>query len=920
MGKNRSVHDRLEKSSIQDWKSSLVSAREEGNLEEEAEACRALGDLYRDRGKLEMATKWHRAALELCIAMNDKILICRAYGVLGITFMKQKLWEKAIESHRHHLEIAISEADKIEEQRANCNLGDTYLNWCSEIILPENIKLCFEHLEKSLSLALFIFTTAVDRKTRDSSQLMLADANMNLAVAYDLKEDFLNAENFYKEALNIAIKIDEKETQCHIYENLSAHYSLRKDWEKSIENIHILLKLAKDIKYDHCTADALCNMGDTFFKMGEYKSALESFQSYLALIQVHWPNDCQLVEKAKYNIETVLNAIKNKEKIGKLEKQLQKCSENEKFSLYGQLGDCYSSLDMHQEALKIFESQLKYLDKNASQQDEAILYYNLGVLSESLKKHRDAVNYHKKEMTLISPNNKKEMAIVLCNLATSMDSCGENSSVVIDMYRQSLKFAKEINDIQIQINCLSNIKYVMENTNMIEGLLEISNELSTLEVAMRLDEENEDEDEKDGFSYFAGRNASKGMKSFVANYIRLKPKKKGSSLNVRKERTKNKKPRNNQITEKYNNVKAVARTKKISIVEKDDEESQEQIIEKRKAIYTIQESSDNFNEEDFEIASEPYFINENPFYESSPFSSTNLTKSFTGSEQINPQQTQSPSIEKVICKDVDSVLFELVKSSKNIDMEMKLNRGQCNSFFEYLKGRKDIEILNLSKCNISEFSSWNVGSIVSLNISSNLLNDRTISHFCSFVSNCRQLEMLDVSYNFFTEHGLCLVLNSLGNCLLLNKLSIAHCHLVDWNNFDFTNWKYIFRRLKNLDFSSQNQWNKKIIDFLLDCHNLKELNISHNNVVLLNELYFMPNLKILIAENCQLVDEGIYELIEKSAKLEQLDLSENIKLTNCLLFETALKKSFTLKEVIVKGTGFDENELENIDTLVEICI
>lgn len=88
MTKNKSIHDRLEKSSIRDWNNALEKARKEGNLEAEADIMTSMGNIYRDRGKTGIASKFHKSALEVYATLNDRALVASAYGQLGITYMK----------------------------------------------------------------------------------------------------------------------------------------------------------------------------------------------------------------------------------------------------------------------------------------------------------------------------------------------------------------------------------------------------------------------------------------------------------------------------------------------------------------------------------------------------------------------------------------------------------------------------------------------------------------------------------------------------------------------------------------------------------------------------------------------------------------------------------------------------------------
>ncbi|EDV26009.1 uncharacterized protein TRIADDRAFT_55680 [Trichoplax adhaerens] len=76
------------------------------DLNQEAEICNALGELYFRNGEYRKAVKIHREELILCEALNDRLGVAIANRKIGENLCELRQFDQALDHVKEHLKIA----------------------------------------------------------------------------------------------------------------------------------------------------------------------------------------------------------------------------------------------------------------------------------------------------------------------------------------------------------------------------------------------------------------------------------------------------------------------------------------------------------------------------------------------------------------------------------------------------------------------------------------------------------------------------------------------------------------------------------------------------------------------------------------------------------------------------------------------
>ena len=218
---------------------------------------------------------------------------------------------------------------------------------------------------------------------------------------------------------------------------------------------------------------------------------------------------------------------------------------------------------------------------------------------------------------------------------------------------------------------------------------------------------------------------------------------------------------------------------------------------------------------------------------------------------------------------IESTSFELTdffsEKTKNLNISSnKIELNYDNSVLQF----NQLETLYASSCKLSENFINNILTLNSLKNISLAETNITYVDFQSILSS--KLEFVDVSNNNFSNFNHHININT-----SLKHLDISSCHIKEGTFFDL-----VFEKLLNLKCLIA-RFNSNTNGICVKhVHGLEILDISGSEFIRSSEdlhfLNYLPNLKVLIMNNCNLNDEHINVLSRINfTNLEVLSLSEN---------------------------------------------
>ncbi len=208
---------------------------------------------------------------------------------------------------------------------------------------------------------------------------------------------------------------------------------------------------------------------------------------------------------------------------------------------------------------------------------------------------------------------------------------------------------------------------------------------------------------------------------------------------------------------------------------------------------------------------------------------------------------------------------------------------------ELIKQHKEkIAIISISNCEINGtcFKQLQDQPITDVALNGTSLTKEGLACVCA-LKTLRRLK-LDNHYN--------LTKDSLEQISVhkddLEQLMFPRCDLTDEHFSDFPK----FKNLIYLDISKNQRLTKAALKFAVYSTKLEGINISHDNLISIEDLAMLkhlPDLKILILNNCKLEDRDIKRVVELFPQTQNLHVFSNPKLTSTTLEHAAKLKKLT---------------------------
>jgi len=262
--------------------------------------------------------------------------------------------------------------------------------------------------QKSVEYGMAAFGIAT--KTEDETRS--AVALKNIGSAYYLQSDYVHGLDFFKQALEVNLEINNREEIAASYNNLGLIYNNLGYYQEALKNHLSQLKINEEDKNLKGIAISKRNIGNIYNNLGENDKAIDYYQSAGDISEQL--GDTNSVATTLINLGVVNMEI----------------GEFDKSRVY-------------------FDRALNIKERMKDVGNIAIIYSNLGVIQRSLGNYPLAVENSQKALQLYtSLKNKQGEAITLINLA-DVNLKLSNPAKSLEYLSQALKIAEEIDSKKI---------------------------------------------------------------------------------------------------------------------------------------------------------------------------------------------------------------------------------------------------------------------------------------------------------------------------------------------------------------------------------------------------------------------------------------------------------------------------------------
>ncbi len=209
------------------------------------------------------------ALINKCPNLNEPEIEGKARNIFCDLLFRTGSYAEVIEQSRQVLAIASKYNDLKLKRSAYKNLGNA-----NEKLGTEYYSQAKEFYENALQIDILL-----------QNKLDQASDYNNLGNILEKLKDFENAVNMYEKALLIIINFENKSGQCTIYTNLGALHQSINNFKQAIKYQNKCLKLSQEIKDEESETNACLNLGYCYFAINDFQTALNFFQAALPIAQ-----------------------------------------------------------------------------------------------------------------------------------------------------------------------------------------------------------------------------------------------------------------------------------------------------------------------------------------------------------------------------------------------------------------------------------------------------------------------------------------------------------------------------------------------------------------------------------------------------------------------------------------------------------
>lgn len=251
---------------LDNYSTSLEIARKIENNKLIADAQQSIGLLHRYFGNYDESILFHINALKNYEFLKDSSSMAAATNSLGVIYRNLGYYETAYRYYTKALKLRKELDDKHELSESYNDLGSFY--W----------------YKGNYAKALEYYSLALDlRRIYCESKDHLAGSLNNIGNTYRELNKPDKAFLYYKESLELSIKIGDQKLSAVTQKNLAELFKKEKKYDESIEYLNKAFVLADSVNYTRVKLELFFLAYEIYKAKGDINNSLTNFEKYIAL-------------------------------------------------------------------------------------------------------------------------------------------------------------------------------------------------------------------------------------------------------------------------------------------------------------------------------------------------------------------------------------------------------------------------------------------------------------------------------------------------------------------------------------------------------------------------------------------------------------------------------------------------------------
>ncbi len=289
--------------------------------------------------------------------------------------------------------------------------------------------------------------------------------------------------------LTLSLKYtDETKKQSEIYQTIGMVYFYKNDFSAALNNFKNALNLAISIENDSLTARRYSDVGVVYDYLGAYDKAVEN---YIAALSIFDKNNDKLSKAKIYNNLGIISQNRGKisQAIDYYNKSLEikikyKAPETEIANTYVNIGTAFEHTKQYDDALINYFKAEKIFKKDYSKKHLSLCFNNIAGIY-LYKNILDSSEYYLKQSTKINIEINNELGLSSDYTIKGEIFNKENQPDSAIFYlNKALDLTKKLNTLVKKQQILSSIISVFQNSNDFEQAFEYQSQLMTLKDSL----------------------------------------------------------------------------------------------------------------------------------------------------------------------------------------------------------------------------------------------------------------------------------------------------------------------------------------------------------------------------------------------------------------------------------------------------
>ena len=345
-----------------------------------------LGLIYRELGYYDRSLVYHKKALEIHQALEDRVGMAIDYGYMGLVYHHKGQLDDALQYHKKALEIHQALEDRVSMARAYGNMGLVYYS-------KGQLDDALQYHKKALE---------IDESLGDRVGMAIDYNDMGLV--YDSKGQLDDALQYHKKALEIHQALEDRVGMAIDYGYMGMGYYSKGQLDDALQYHKKALEIQEALgDWIWMAATNYGNMGRVYYSKGQSDDALQYLKKALEIQEVLGDRvgmaraygNMGLVYYSKGQLDDALQYHKKALEIQEVLEDRVGISKD-----YANMGRVYYSKGQLDDALQYHKKALEIQEVLGDRVGMARAYGNMGLVYYSKGELDDALQYHKKALEI----------------------------------------------------------------------------------------------------------------------------------------------------------------------------------------------------------------------------------------------------------------------------------------------------------------------------------------------------------------------------------------------------------------------------------------------------------------------------------------------------------------------------------------